>query len=44
MAESYFIDKNYDLKIAKKELPKDILNIAIVDDTNKKLGNYGGEL
>ncbi len=44
MAESYFIDKNYDLKVAKKQLPKDIINIAIVDDTNKKLGNYGGEL
>ena len=44
MAESYFIDKDYDLKVAKKQLPKDIINIAIVDDTNKKLGNYGGEL
>ncbi len=43
MAESYFIDKNYDLKLAKKQLPKDILNNAIVDDTIKKLGNYGGE-
>ena len=44
MADSYFIDKNYDLKVAKKQLPKDILNIAVIDDMNKKLGNYGGEL
>ncbi len=44
MAESYFIDKSYDLKVAKKQLPKDIINMAIVDDTNKKLGHYGGEL
>ena len=27
--ESPVIDKNYDLKVAKKQLPKDIINIAI---------------
>lgn len=39
----YFVDSDSDINVVCKGLPKEIVDKVIVDNINKKVGDYGGE-
>lgn len=43
LADYYFIDQNEDYDMISKNLPKEINDIVIKDDLDKKIGDYKGD-